>query len=1166
MGGRGMAKVADKVSGIADIVSGSQDKDGMLRRALERIIQLYTDKSHFIYELLQNAEDAGASRIKFEQYADKLIVLHDGHPFSLDNLKGLCDIGKSDKTNDLNQIGEFGVGFKSVFGICESVKLFSHPTRKDLDKGYSRFAVEILNFTHPVDIEDEDIALGYTTKFIFPYSVGFTFSSFQAVDQLNEVLSKRLQNLGITTLLFMKNLKSIDYMIDLPNLKTSGYYTLDKTVINDHCALVSAIGETGSKKDNEERVSYLVFSRPVTGIQTGRTIDIAFALNVKEDGKYDFKPSKYPYISVYFPTETESKLKFIVQGPYRTTPNRSSVPADSTDNMELAEQTAALLRDSVVELRDTGKLDFSLLNILPIDKDAFYSAPLFEGMFETTSKMMQEENLLLCKDGSYASADCVKIARGSDFAELFTDELLTELIDDGTDYHWLPTFLTETNKTYKTLYDFLTDTLHIEVIRLENLRDNFNENQKFLLNRNDEWLIKMYNMYASVAAAFSKKKRVNMLTVEFVKTSTGKFVAPYRLKDGSSSDYDFMSEEDEDSPYLPNVFLPSEDIDDSADLAFVDGHIYESCRYFFNETLHLKKPDEYEFFIRDFKRRYEQGKNFTEDQHIKDVKKLLEYMLHKEHRDEVNALIRKYLLLRCTKDGEKVYINPYEETVFFSVTEDGMSIEQYYSHVASYAYVDVDFYVTNNGISREELRNLGVQENIARNEEIIAGTCDTGNPGRKPHWNTKGDFRLKLTLDKLDEVLEYISRHPEASDSKAKSSFIYRFLVKNVNRLQGDVYLGVQKQDRHGVYCEMVERLRMNGSKQLSSGSEWNGRWLYTESCEWVAPGEVTKRDLNTVFYGNILSDSTLYEILGFKKDPREEAVKNYDNLPGELKKQYLEIALQRRYGISISDLEDRFGKNGGNIIGPVIEDDSYEFPSAKIKNWGSLRKHAAEVLCFASPIRYEYKVRKIRMSKPADEIRAYLKNMYKVDRAYKYACQMCHEAFPNPEMCQIAKSPDVELDSMNLCLCPNCAAEYKRMRNDESGLKDFLEKIDHLSEVEIGSADPVEIEFGNKMIWFTQAHIGEIRELRSLKQEADKFKNVIITPKPIDNSPDTDVYKDYKDCIGKRIRHKSEGYGTVKICDGTYIGIEFETGPKAGLVTKYVLETCLTKGIIEFV
>lgn len=46
------------MSKISDKVKRAQDKDGMLRRALERIIQLYTDKSHFVYELLQNAEDA----------------------------------------------------------------------------------------------------------------------------------------------------------------------------------------------------------------------------------------------------------------------------------------------------------------------------------------------------------------------------------------------------------------------------------------------------------------------------------------------------------------------------------------------------------------------------------------------------------------------------------------------------------------------------------------------------------------------------------------------------------------------------------------------------------------------------------------------------------------------------------------------------------------------------------------------------------------------------------------------------------------------------------------------------------------------------------------------------------------------------------------------------
>ena len=122
---------------IADKILQNQDRDGMLRRSLERIIQLYTDKSHFVYELLQNAEDAGATGIRFVQYSDRLEVMHDGKSFTTENLQGLCDIGQSDKVNDLNQIGEFGVGFKSVFGISQ-MTVRPHESRSSSSPSWSK--------------------------------------------------------------------------------------------------------------------------------------------------------------------------------------------------------------------------------------------------------------------------------------------------------------------------------------------------------------------------------------------------------------------------------------------------------------------------------------------------------------------------------------------------------------------------------------------------------------------------------------------------------------------------------------------------------------------------------------------------------------------------------------------------------------------------------------------------------------------------------------------------------------------------------------------------------------------------------------------------------------------------------------------------------------------
>lgn len=1156
---------------IADKVLQRQDKDGMLRRALERIIQLYTDKSHFVYELLQNAEDAGASRIEFQQYPDKLVVLHDGHPFTLENLQGLCDIGKSDKVDDLNQIGEFGVGFKSVFGICERVQLYSHPSEKDIKEGYNQFAIEILNFTQPIDIEDQNMEPGYTTKFIFPFSVGFPFSGFETVEELNRVLSKRLQNLGITTLLFMKNLQDIKYTIKLPELNTTGSYSLNKKVINDHCVLITAIdNENESEKDKV--ISYLVFSRPVKGIQVGRTIDIAFALSIDKNGKYDFKSSQYPYISVYFPTETESKLKFIVQGPYRTTPNRSSVPCEDKDNIELAKQTAQLLRDSIIELRDAGRLDYSLLNILPIDDEVFYSAPLFEGMFKETLDMFTKEKLLLCKNGTYADSCSVKIARGAEFAELFTDKLLTELLDDGKEYHWLPTFLTETNKKNKNVYNFLTNKLTIDVIRPENLKNVFNKNKQFLKNRDDEWIVRLYKLYSSIGAAFSKERgSSNMLTAEFIKTSKGDFIAPYRRSDGKDLNYSFYSWEYENASYLPNIFLPSENESNIGNIIFVDKKIYEQCKFFFKEILGLQKPNKYAFFIDDFKKRNESCTCFTDDQHIIDVKYLLSYRSEPDYRDEVDKIIKKYLRLKCMKDGKTLFINPNKEKVFFSVTADGMSIEQYYKNIAVYAYVDVDFYA-NNDITMDDLRKLGIKEDIAVGDDDIAGRVDLGNPGRKPEWNTSGTFRWQLSLDKLEAVAEYISLHPNRPDSLAKSSFIFRFLMKNEDKLQGYLYIGANRNQKEYRCAKIITFLRSDESKYINYGNKWNGKWLYTESLELVSPTNISKHDLNTQLYGEINKESRLYEILGLKRseaDILEDVAKDYDRLSEEKKDLYFKLEFERRYHISIDELKgylrDKQGyDNGGNSLN--IED-TYEFPSLAVKNWDSLRKHVAEMLCFANPVKYEYRVRKLRVSKPESEIRAYIMNMYKVDRTYKYACQMCRDPFSDVVMCQIEKNPEVELDPMNLCMCPNCASKYRKMRAEKDKLKSFLEDIKNLNEIEIEKMNPVGVRFGEDKIWFTQTHIAEIKELILLQDEVHNHKDDRCGELANESSEKViagiDVYKEY---VGKRVRHKNTGIGIVRKVEGDVISIEYEDGPKAGRLIKYSLEICINNGFLEII
>src|ERR1700739_352063 len=74
---------------------------------LDLLGQLYSERTHFIFELIQTAEDAGATELAFELFEDRLELRHDGRPFTEADVRGVCGVGQSDKAGDLTSIGKF---------------------------------------------------------------------------------------------------------------------------------------------------------------------------------------------------------------------------------------------------------------------------------------------------------------------------------------------------------------------------------------------------------------------------------------------------------------------------------------------------------------------------------------------------------------------------------------------------------------------------------------------------------------------------------------------------------------------------------------------------------------------------------------------------------------------------------------------------------------------------------------------------------------------------------------------------------------------------------------------------------------------------------------------------------------------------------------------------
>ena len=122
---------------------------------LDLLGQLYSERTHFIFELIQNAEDAGATELAFELFADRLELRHDGRPFTEADVRGVCGVGKSAKSGDLTAIGKFGIGFKSVYAYTRTPRVHS---------GDEHFRIE--NYVRPYP-EEPGPADG--TLFVFPF-------------------------------------------------------------------------------------------------------------------------------------------------------------------------------------------------------------------------------------------------------------------------------------------------------------------------------------------------------------------------------------------------------------------------------------------------------------------------------------------------------------------------------------------------------------------------------------------------------------------------------------------------------------------------------------------------------------------------------------------------------------------------------------------------------------------------------------------------------------------------------------------------------------------------------------------------------------------------------------------------------------------------------------
>ena len=331
-----LARVLEKHSGIRKIVE-----------------DLYPDSAHFIYELLQNAEDRGATEVKFLLTSDRLIFEHNGEPFRPQDISAITDIGEGTKAHDDDKIGRFGVGFKAVFAYSETPHIWS-PT----------FSFKICRLVLPFELETPSGLQGQT-RFEFP----FDNPKKTAADARQEIQTG-LNELAETTLLFLPNIESIKW--ELKGEMSGEILRISHT--DSHIEVMKQVdGRTTTS------AHFLKFSQPVAGLEKQR-VAIAFALellpstqNVSYEKPLSAQLKVVPVpgqVAVFFPAGKEtSGLRFHLHAPFVPELSRASIK-DTPANKPLFDQLAMLAASSLHAIRDLGLLSNDFLGVLPNPQDS----------------------------------------------------------------------------------------------------------------------------------------------------------------------------------------------------------------------------------------------------------------------------------------------------------------------------------------------------------------------------------------------------------------------------------------------------------------------------------------------------------------------------------------------------------------------------------------------------------------------------------------------------------------------------------------------------------------------------------------------------------------------------------------------------------------------------
>ena len=1026
---------------------------------------LYPDNAHFIYELLQNAEDAGASEVLFHLTDRSVEFEHNGpRLFSPKDVEAITSIGFSTKRDDPTSIGKFGIGFKAVF---------AYTSAPEIESGNYHFRIRDLVVPDTEGLSPASLG-ERKTCFVFPFD-----NPNKPPQRAREEIEENLRELDESTLLFLSNIQAIEY--DLPNVATG--YLKRKTIDASRIEI--------SVKRPEELVPepshYLRFSKDVTvedadDLKCCR-IAVAFGMTTLENQDWKITPLSPGRTCIYFPATKESSgLRFHLHAPFASTVARDSVREDPA-NIELLNHLANLIAESMSVIRDQDLLDVEFLASLPNEADLLdsFCLPIRERLIEA----FNTEKLTPTKQGNHAPASRLYRDRGNlQLNNLIDDKDLAALLGrDPSVPLWaanpqLPQqrdergqYIKDAQRQNEGVRDFLA-MLDISEWRIDDfievLETESEQVVRWLDGKPDAWHQELYVLLGNYLSGtedryYLHQQRKNKLCrLHIVRCSDGIYrVGSECFFTADDSEHDNDLQLGAANLVEENQCHAQEENEHEEEFHYVAEGVYSSAgkddqkqkARKFLEDIGVSNVGEAERVKAILKQRYVKETTELRKQHQKrDLERFIS--LVEDEPDEMSLLFKEFFIFEVDNgdDNTSLWVKP--NSIFLDSPYLHTGLKAYYKELdkdskgwkwgLSPEYEQCD-------INLERLAKfaeaVGAQTKLEPNEQQI--------PCEHPEYqnlvvNDQGQWRPETGTDVDYTILEF----ELLLDTPAieKSRLIWRRMCSLPERCLKAVYQSNRSHQRQEGHASLVYELRE--AKWVPQGT--GNSPLYERPCD------ASSERLPEGFQYD--AGQAWFKAVEFGKTTREHESQEIQQNEHAKKMGFDSADEAEKWGIIANDLKAQ-GKSPEDLIGQMHDE-------------GQRRKRLIiEDLSHAEEKTYVIVDRSSRVSRNSIDPRTNLIALY-TSSMKTVECQMCGEPMPfkkrNSDEDYFeavealgTKYFPLEHVAQYLALCPECAAKYKehvkRHKNTQEELYKVVKDSDAPEVLLELSSFPISIQFKEK-------------------------------------------------------------------------------------------------------